>query len=485
MATKDDEGDSEAARDVEGFQIDTDTSGSLAAAPQGGAVETQSEEQRSLKGGRPLCEAQAKVSYSEALVEGSAQSVAEPVFVVKDGIAEVAVPAELLEEEDPLWKCFLVGYFMNGAPHIGSIHATVNRIWGSPGKGPKIDVQFIGKTTVLFRIVDEGVRSRILKRKFWHIAKIPLMVGVWNPETASAPPDLSAIPLWVDLMGVPGYLFSKKGLSFLARTSGKFVKLHPNTERCIRMDVARVLVEVDLTKPLPNKISFKGRDGSEVLVSICYPWLPPRCTSCSKWGHSEADCPSPNSGQQQIRVLQTKIVEDVNVELEGFPSKEVTEKSSTEIVTKLMEELESMSGKESLSGSLVNVGKDLAVSDDFVDVPSGLVSNQRRISPTHSKDKSGSNCLSPNGFQALQDIREEGEIEDEEMEEEGKNLEEEIYADDITKKTSVVVHSQGTTQRSRGKNLRRAIVNSRDLVQAVTQQQKGQQNSKKASLRKH
>ncbi|KAH0861244.1 hypothetical protein HID58_089505 [Brassica napus] len=33
---------------------------------------------------------------------------------------------------------------------------------------------------------------------------------------------------------------------------------------------------------------------------------------------------------------------------------------------------------------------------------------------------SGSNCLSPNGFQAHQDICEEGEIEDEEMEEEGK-----------------------------------------------------------------
>ena len=62
----------------------------------------------------------------------------------------------------------------------------------------------------------------------------------------------------------------------------------------------------------------------------------------------------------------------------------------------------------------------LAISDDFVDVPSGLVSNQRRISPTHSRDMSGSNCLSPNGFQAHQDICEEGEIEDEEMEEEGK-----------------------------------------------------------------
>ncbi|KAH0864572.1 hypothetical protein HID58_081783, partial [Brassica napus] len=55
---------------------------------------------------------------------------------------------------------------------------------------------------------------------------------------------------------------------------------------------------------------------------------------------------------------------------------------------------------------------------------------------------------------------------DVEMEEEGKNSEEEVYAEDITKKTLVAVHRQGTTQRSRGKSLRRAIVNSRDLVQA-------------------
>lgn len=32
-------------------------------------------------------------------------------------------------------------------------------------------------------------------------------------------------------------------------------------ERCIRMDMARVLVEVDLTNTLPNKISFQSRDG--------------------------------------------------------------------------------------------------------------------------------------------------------------------------------------------------------------------------------
>lgn len=231
-----------------------------------------------------------RVSYSSVLVESSAGPALNPNFVLKDGVAAVDILAELLEDSEPLWKCCLVGYFMNEAPHIGTIHATVNRIWGQPGRKSRIDVQFIGKTTVLFRIEDAGTRSRVLSMKFWHISEVPLMVGVWTPETASSPPDLSAMPLWVDLANVPGYLYSKKGLSFLSRTAGKFIKIHPHTERCIRLDVARVLVELDLTKPLPSKISFKDQKGIDTLVSITYPWLPPRCSVCAKWGHNEQNC---------------------------------------------------------------------------------------------------------------------------------------------------------------------------------------------------
>lgn len=48
--------------------------------------------------------------------------------MLKDGVAEVEVPVELLEDMEPLSKCFLVGYFMNDALHTGSIHSTINRI---------------------------------------------------------------------------------------------------------------------------------------------------------------------------------------------------------------------------------------------------------------------------------------------------------------------------------------------------------------------
>lgn len=123
-------------------------------------------------------------SYPEILVEGPSVPEEYPEFVVKDGVAEVEIPESLMEEAEPLWRCFIVGYFMNDAPHVGSIHATVSRIRASPGKKGNIDVQFIGKTTVLFRIEDAETRSRILKRKFWHISYVPLMLGEWTPETA-------------------------------------------------------------------------------------------------------------------------------------------------------------------------------------------------------------------------------------------------------------------------------------------------------------
>lgn len=184
----------------------------------------------------------------------------------------------------------MVGYFIGGAPHVGSIHATVNRIWSSPKAGSKIDVQFIDKNTVLFRIDNNQMRSRVIGRKYWHISDVPLVVNEWSPESALNPPDLSAMPVWVDLKGVRNGLFSQKGLKCLTRAVGKFVKLHPNTERCTCLDVARVLAEIDLHQPLVEKIVFKDKDGLQWEIEVQFPWLPARCSICHGWGHKNTEC---------------------------------------------------------------------------------------------------------------------------------------------------------------------------------------------------
>ncbi|KAH0922756.1 hypothetical protein HID58_022774, partial [Brassica napus] len=107
------------------------------------------------------------------------------------------------------------------------------------------------------------------------------------PKTASAQPDLTAVPLWVDLQGVPDHLFSHNGLTFFGDTIGHTVKFHPNTERCVRLDVARLLVVMNLEEPLPASINVRG---SGEVISVSYPWLPPRCLGCQKWGHTDKTC---------------------------------------------------------------------------------------------------------------------------------------------------------------------------------------------------
>lgn len=65
------------------------------------------------------------------------------------------------------------------------------------------------------------------------------------------------------------------------------MKLHPNTERCIRLDIARLLVVMNLEEPLLATIQVRGSGES---ISVSYPWLPPRCLGCQKWGHTDKTC---------------------------------------------------------------------------------------------------------------------------------------------------------------------------------------------------
>ncbi|WZZ52707.1 hypothetical protein YC2023_052814 [Brassica napus] len=101
----------------------------------------------------------------------------QPVIEETNGVVSMVIPTEVLSNANPLWRCYVVGYFIGDAPHVGSIHATVNRIWANPKNKTKIDVQFIEKNTVFFRIENEQMRGRVLQKKYWHIVDIPLVVN--------------------------------------------------------------------------------------------------------------------------------------------------------------------------------------------------------------------------------------------------------------------------------------------------------------------
>ncbi|VVB01371.1 unnamed protein product [Arabis nemorensis] len=77
-----------------------------------------------------------------------ASSLVSDVKVV-NGVAKTVILEGLIKNFQPLWKNYIVRFFIGDAPHIGKVHATVNRLWSSD-KLTKIDAQFLNPKTVLF-----------------------------------------------------------------------------------------------------------------------------------------------------------------------------------------------------------------------------------------------------------------------------------------------------------------------------------------------
>lgn len=154
----------------------------------------------------------------------------------------------------------------------------------------------------------------------------------WSPVTEKEKPLVQLIPMWVHIKNVPVNMISWQGLSFVTSPIGSPVRLHPETAQCLKLDVAKIFVNVDLTKDLPMKMNF-NIEGKEVLIEYTYPKLPTKCSICDLWGHSVKTCKNGKEIQiekQQESLEEGEIVDKQKEIMNGIdmvqesPSEEVT-----------------------------------------------------------------------------------------------------------------------------------------------------------------
>lgn len=238
---------------------------------------------------------------------------------MKDGIGSVIVPEEITKDVEPLWEDFIIGKFLEEAPHIAKVHAIVNKIWNLNDKTQRVEVFEVNSTMMKFRVPNLADRNMILRRGMWNLAGVPVVMAKWSPVTVKEKPAVQSIPMWVHIKNVPQKMFSWKGLSYLTSPVGSPVRLHPETAQCIKIDVAKIFVKVDLTKDLPKKMNFTIQ-GEEVLVEYSYPRLPTKCPNCEKWGHSAKSCPLVKEKEKEVE--EGEIRKDDRGEEEEGKSKE-------------------------------------------------------------------------------------------------------------------------------------------------------------------
>ena len=113
------------------------------------------------KGKSWVSAAKDKKSVKKYVVEISMKY--EVKISMKDGKHTVAIPNEVLVDSTPLWDDFVVGKFLDLAPHMAKVHMVVNKIWSYRELASKVEVYVVNATTMRFRISNPKAREKVLK----------------------------------------------------------------------------------------------------------------------------------------------------------------------------------------------------------------------------------------------------------------------------------------------------------------------------------
>lgn len=192
-----------------------------------------------------------KVSWVEVAQERKVLRKYDLQIIESKGQKSVEIPEEVIKNANPLWEDYLIGKFLDIAPHVARVHAVVNKIWSNGDRKQVIDVQVIDETTIKFCISSPMVRAKVFRRCMWNIGNVPMVITKWVLDELEEKPEVKSIPLWVHLKRVSMHMFSWEGLSFIASAAGFPVRLHPETASCSNFKIAKIFVNVDLTKELP------------------------------------------------------------------------------------------------------------------------------------------------------------------------------------------------------------------------------------------
>ncbi|KAF8394791.1 hypothetical protein HHK36_018727 [Tetracentron sinense] len=230
--------------------------------------------------------------------EGTKLTFEEPLF--EDGNLILNRSEEQLEEGLAEWRSSLVGFFVGPKPSFYVMKSTVERIWKLKGA---VEVFSLDNGFFIFKLNCVEDKERILEGGPWYIRNSPLILREWDRKVSLEKLDFKEMPVWVKIYNLPLFLWTSRDLGSLVSAIG--VPLYPDKQTIhkSRLSYAKVCVEVNAEKELPERLSFSlnGEHGKDVYdLRFGYDWKPPRCAGCSVFGHTSESCPKKSSPPTHI-----------------------------------------------------------------------------------------------------------------------------------------------------------------------------------------
>ncbi|XP_074304498.1 uncharacterized protein LOC141639225 [Silene latifolia] len=201
--------------------------------------------------------------------------------------SEIDIHLDEVQDEIAKWKFTLMGNVLGAKPSQQTVSEFTQKHWNF---GPLPLVQYFKKGWFSFKFDSEEAMNAVLRGGPWKIGSNSLVLKQWSPHFSCIMECVTIVPVWILFPDLDPYMWTDSILSKMASKIGKplFADLHTTCKA--RLSFARILVEVDISKDLPDHIDINAPFIGHSSQRIVYEWLPYYCKTCLKLGHTDSNC---------------------------------------------------------------------------------------------------------------------------------------------------------------------------------------------------
>ncbi|PKU86257.1 hypothetical protein MA16_Dca002088 [Dendrobium catenatum] len=199
------------------------------------------------------------------------------------------VPAVLISDEDVLklaspFQFTLVGKFALRRPNLDSIRS----FFANLKLSGFYSVGLLDSRHVVIQLSNDLDYSRVFARRSYFISNCQMRVLKWTPFF-DVHEESPIVPIWISFPNLRLHFFNPQVLHALGSVFGRPLQTDQATASRTRPSVARVLVEVDISKKHPKEV-WVGSKAFGYLQKVEFEKVSDFCSHCKIHGHANAVC---------------------------------------------------------------------------------------------------------------------------------------------------------------------------------------------------
>ncbi|CAH9081458.1 unnamed protein product [Cuscuta europaea] len=178
----------------------------------------------------------------------------------------------------------LVGFFTGRFPGLKATYSLTKK-WGV-----HCEVKPHDKGWVVFKFKSEADRTKVMIEGPYILYGKLLVLKVLSDDFSFEDDEFLKVPIWIKFPKLPVRLWNEDTISEVASKVGVPLTMDRITLEKANHNYARVLIEVDVTKPPPLSFPIKMASGRIFEQRVLYETFPNYCFHCKQYGHHPFIC---------------------------------------------------------------------------------------------------------------------------------------------------------------------------------------------------